>query len=163
MLFLKNVIYVIILPGTVSVLVPHFLLARNHTGIPPFWGAPQYLALLLALFGIAIVGRCIWDFATVGHGTPGPPDPPKALVILGLYQYVRNPLYLGLLSLLMGETIFFSSLSLLRYMAGYWIFVHLMVVWYEEPCLLRKFGQSYERYCQTVNRWIPGRKQAAFL
>jgi protein-S-isoprenylcysteine O-methyltransferase Ste14 len=154
--------YIIILPGTITVLVPSFLLARNHAQIPALWGAPQYLGLLLVLLGIVTVFWCIWDFAAIGHGTPAPTNPPKVLVTRGLYQYVRNPLYIGLLFLLLGETIIFSSLSLLRFVAGYWIFVYLMVIVYEEPHLLRVFGQSYGRYRQSVNRWIPAKKGRHF-
>ena len=159
MLIIMNVMYIIILPGTFTVLVPYFLLARNHTSAPASWHAQQDMGLLLVLFGIFIVLRCIWDFATLGRGTPALTNPPKKLVTRGIYQYVRNPLYIGILFLLMGETILFGSLPLLRYMAGYCIFVHVLVVYYEEPHLLREFGESYELYSRSVNRWVPVKKR----
>jgi len=158
MLFLKNAVYTLVLPGTLTILVPYFLLTRNNTHLPALWGPAQYTGLLFAFLGIVTIFKCIWDFATFGLGTPAPTSPPKVLVTDGLYRYVRNPLYLGLLSLLLGEAIIFRSMSLLRYMAGYWMFVHLMVIVHEEPHLLREFGQSYDQYCRSVNRWIPHKK-----
>jgi protein-S-isoprenylcysteine O-methyltransferase Ste14 len=158
MLIIKNIIYTIFIPGTVAVLIPYWLLTRNFTEIPSHWGMLQYLALLLALLGLSFFSRCIWDFATDGSGTPSPFDPPKALVVRGLYRYVRNPLYLSCLLLLLGETTFFGSWSLLRYATGFFVTVHLIVILYEERALRRTFGASYDRYCRNVRRWMPGKK-----
>ena len=73
----------------------------------------------------------------------------------GLYRYVRNPMYVGVVSMLLGEALFFRSNALLVYAAGFWITTHLFILLYEEPVLRRQFGESYVRYCRTVNRWIP--------
>src|SRR5437867_2949163 len=82
------------------------------------WGKPQYLALLPAVLGAAVYGRCVWDFGSVGRGTPAPIDPPKVLVVRGLYRYVRNPMYLGVLCALSGEAVFFEMWALWRYTIG---------------------------------------------
>jgi protein-S-isoprenylcysteine O-methyltransferase Ste14 len=122
------------------------------------WALPQDIALFLALCGLIIYFWCIWDFAAIGRGTPAPIDPPKILVVHGLYQYVRNPMYIGVLLLLVAESPFFESSSLFKYVVGTFICFHLFIVLYEEANLRRRFGESYIHYCQSVNRWLPGKK-----
>jgi len=91
----------------------------------------------------------------VGLGTPAPIDPPKSLVVNGLYRFVRNPMYVGVVLVLFSEGLLFSSSRLLEYAvlvgAGFFLFV----VAYEEPTLRKKFGASYQAYCQAVPCWIP--------
>jgi protein-S-isoprenylcysteine O-methyltransferase Ste14 len=158
MLLLKNIIYTIFVAGTLVVLVPYWLLTRNAEAMPRHWGILQYLALLLALAGVAIYYQCVHVFANAGRGTPSPFDPPSILVVRGLYLFVRNPLYLGYLLLLLGEAAFFESWALLRYAAGFFVTVHLVVVMYEERTLRSTFGAPYDRYCRSVRRWMPGKK-----
>jgi len=93
----------------------------------------------------------------VGGGTPATFDPPRALVATGPYRWVRNPMYLGALLLLVGEAVLFDASVLFRYAAGFAVVTHLFVVLYDEPTLRRKFGDSYDRYRATVPRWIPRR------
>ena len=83
---------------------------------------------------------------------------PKRLVVTGLYQYVRNPMYVGVMLFLLGEALFFGSLRFLLYAIAWLLFVHANVLLYEEPNLRRKFGNSYELYTSAVHRWIPGKK-----
>jgi len=157
-LVLKNLTYTLFIAGTVAVFVPYELLIRNSTVTPSSWGPPQILSLVLTSLGIGIYTRCLWDFAHSGRGTPSPFEPPQILVVRGLYRNVRNPLYLGLLAVLLGESAFFESWSLIRYAAGYFLSVHLFVVFYEEPHLGHRFGKSYDTYRESVRRWIPGKK-----
>ena len=84
-----------------------------------------------------------------------PVDPPKELVVRGLYRYVRNPMYVSVTFILIGETILFLSPGVLIETAIFVLAVYLFVVFYEEPTLRRQFGESYERYSRTVGRWIP--------
>jgi len=107
--------------------------------------------------GAAIYYWCAWDFATAGQGTPAPIDPPKHLVVKGLYRFVRNPMYAGVLLLLAGESLAFQSLRILTYAAIVFVVANLFVIFYEEPALKRKFGAEYEEYLRSVTRWIPGR------
>jgi protein-S-isoprenylcysteine O-methyltransferase Ste14 len=107
------------------------------------------------LLGAAIYFWCAWDFTFAGKGTPAPIYPPKELVATGLYRYVRNPMYAGILTLLLGEALFFASWRLLEYAGFVFLAFHLFVTLYEEPALRQKFGDSYKRYCATVSRWIP--------
>lgn len=154
MLFVKNLIFTIIVPGTVAVYVPVFVF--SHADAKVSVGAVAGAILLLS--GGAIYLWCLWDFASFGRGTPAPIDPPKHLVVRGLYRYTRNPMYVGVLSVIFGWAVLFHSLPL----AGYGLCVaacfHLFVVLYEEPQLTRVFGPSYLQYCSRVSRWLPLRK-----
>ncbi|MCI0515308.1 isoprenylcysteine carboxylmethyltransferase family protein [candidate division KSB1 bacterium] len=105
------------------------------------------------LRGVGFLISCIWDFAAHGQGTLAPMAPPKVLVTHGFYRYTRNPMYLGVLGILLSEALFFSSLSLLIYPALILGSFHLFVVGYEEPHLRREFGEAYTAYCRTTPRW----------
>src|SRR5262245_3506548 len=121
----------------------------------------QFGGLPILVIGTLIYFRCLWEFAARGRGIPAPLDHPKQLVVTGLYRYVRNPMYVGVFIVLIGEVLLFRSSGLLVFTAGWFVFVHLNVVFYEERVLRRKFGESYARYFQAVHRWIPGRKYTA--
>ena len=120
-------------------------------------GVFRYFGALPVLIGVVIYFLCAWDFTFAGRGTPAPIDPPKELVVRGLYRYIRNPMYVGILSILLGEALLFTSQRLFAYTAVAFIFYFLVVVFYEEPILKQKFGESYRRYCKSVPRWIPRR------
>jgi protein-S-isoprenylcysteine O-methyltransferase Ste14 len=124
MLILKSVLFTVIVPGTVTILIPYFLL-QGSTVILGHWIAQQVLGLIAILLGAAILLWCVWDFALIGRGTLADIDPPKELVVQGLYRYVRNPMYLGVLVLLLGEAAFFHSATLLRYAAGFLVIIHI--------------------------------------
>jgi len=107
--------------------------------------------------GALIAGGCIFEFAWRGIGTPAPFDPPRRLVISGPYRWVRNPMYLGMGVILLGEGITFPRLmnTMLIMTASLWIAVTLFIIGYEEPTLRAKFGDGYIDYCKHVRRWIP--------
>ena len=113
------------------------------------------VALLVVAAGALLLGACIWEFARRGRGTLSPADPPKELVVQGLYRYVRNPMYLSVSTILLGEALLARSLALLGYWAFFFVAANLFVMLYEEPALERQFGESYERYRRKVGRWIP--------
>ena len=150
-LLLKNVLFSLVVPGTVAVYVP-LLVAGDH---PPASGPLFFLALTLLAAGSAIYAWCVWDFAAFGRGTPAPIDAPKRLVVRGLYRYVRNPMYVGVLTAILGWAVMFGATTLLTYAFCVWIFVHLFVVFYEERHLGRQFGAEYQDYRATVGRWLP--------
>ena len=118
-------------------------------------GIFRYLGVVPILIGASIYFWCAWDFTFAGKGTPAPIDPPKELVVRGLYRYVRNPMYVGVGSVLVGEALLFQSLALVAYAGAGLLAVSLFVLFYEEPALTRKFGDSYRRYREAVPRWIP--------
>ncbi len=157
MLTLRSLFFAIVIPGTVAVLIPYLIVSRRGADIVGPWMAGRLISLIAIVVGAAILIRCIWDFAAKGRGTLAPIDPPRRLVVQGLYRYVRNPMYLGVLILLLGQAAFFQSVELLQYTAAWFIFVNLFVVLYEEPSLRRRFGDSYEQYSESVHRWVPSR------
>jgi protein-S-isoprenylcysteine O-methyltransferase Ste14 len=149
---LKTMLFTLVAPGTVLVLVPRWLLG----GFPrPEPGPLTWLGELVILLGAAIYFRCAWEFAVRGLGTPAPIAPTKFLVTNALHRYVRNPMYIGVFAVLVGEMVTFRSAVLLEYAALLCVPVQLFVVFYEEPTLRRQFGESYEEYRRTVPRWIP--------
>jgi protein-S-isoprenylcysteine O-methyltransferase Ste14 len=97
----------------------------------------------------------ILEFARSGRGTLSPVDPPRALVVQGLYRYVRNPMYLGVSLILLGEAALSGSGDLLLYGLVWFLAANFFVMGYEEPRLRRRFGAGYERYARAVGRWIP--------
>jgi protein-S-isoprenylcysteine O-methyltransferase Ste14 len=157
LLFLRSLFFTIVVPGTVTMLLPYLILEDTGEGSVR-WGWRAALALLPIALGAAVLLRSIWEFFRRGRGTLAPIDPPKELVVTGLYRYVRNPMYVGVLLVLLGETALFASRALLLYTALWFAVVHLFVVLYEEPTLAHRFGDSYTRYRHAVRRWVPGRR-----
>jgi protein-S-isoprenylcysteine O-methyltransferase Ste14 len=154
LLFLKNLLFTVIVPGTVAVYVP-LGLAPGRWGLPARWGVVQYAALLPLAAGCAVYFWCLWDFAAFGRGTPAPVDAPRRLVVRGLYRHVRNPMYVGVLLVIAGWAVLFQSPRTLGYGLIVALFFHLFVVAVEEPSLRGKFGDTYVRYCREVRRWVP--------
>ena len=157
MLFLRSLFFALLLPGSVTLLIPYFILSGRGGIRVQQWGSLQYLAVIGVAAGATILIWCISDFARVGRGTLSPVDPPSTLVVRGLYRYVRNPMYVGVLLLLLGEAALFQSRALLIYTGIWFLFVNLFVILYEEPTLRGKFGDSYDQYRRSVRRWIPRR------
>ncbi len=152
MTVLKSLLYLIFEAGLFALYIP---LAFLRTGARIETGFLSFLAVPLWLVGSLTVLWCFWAFTFKGHGTPLPADPPKELVTTGPYRYVRNPIYVGAASIILGYFLWFGYWALLTYPALAFIGAHLFVVWYEEPTLKRQFGASYENYLQSVPRWIP--------
>ena len=154
MLALRSLLFAILIPGTVAVLIPYIIVSGAGAITGPRTPL-QLLSLVTMVVGAAILIWCIWDFASRGRGTLAPVDPPTKLVVQGPYRYVRNPMYLGVLLLLLGETAYFRSITLLLYTIVWFIIVNLVVLLYEEPALRGRFGEAYERYTRSVPRWLP--------
>ena len=148
----KSLLYLIFEAGLFALDIP---LALLRSGPRIETGVISLLAIPLWLIGSLIVLRCFWDFTFKGRGTPVPIDPPKELVVTGLYHYVRNPIYVGVLSIFLGHFLWFGYWSLLIYTLIALIGVHFFIILYEEPTLKRKFGAAYEDYLKRVPRWIP--------
>ena len=155
MVLLKTIIFTFVVPGTITVLIPYWILSSASAPPPLPLGGFRYFGFLPLVIGVAIYCWCAWDFTFAGKGTPAPIDPPKELVVRGLYRYVRNPMYVGVMSILVGEALLFASRTLFGYAALVFALFFLFVVVYEEPTLRNKFGESYREYCRNVSRWIP--------
>ena len=119
--------------------------------LPSIW----MVGFLPLLSGVVLYLWCAGAFTFIGKGTPAPIDAPKVLVIQGPYQWVRNPMYIAVLSVVIGEAILFRSFLLVGYALLVWLVVHLFVIFVEEPSLRGQFGGSYETYLRTVRRWLP--------
>lgn len=156
-LLLKNLLFTVLGPGMVTVVLPYLILSQRAPEDLEYRGWLQLLAMPVGLVGLFVYGNCLWEFAYLGCATPAPIDAPHVLVVEGLYRYVRNPMYLGVLGIILAEVLFFASQTLVLYMAGVFLLFHLFVLLYEEPALLRRFGTSYEKYRRSVPRWIPGK------
>lgn len=154
-LFLRAVLFFLLLPGTVVVLVPWLLVdsGRWRTDL----GAVRFAGVPLVAAGAVGLLWCIWDFAHRGRGTLAPVDPPRFIVRTGLYRLVRNPMYVSNLVTLIGVSVFFGSAAVLAWAGFMWVANHLFVVLYEEPALSAAFGADYEEYRRRVPRWAPKR------
>jgi protein-S-isoprenylcysteine O-methyltransferase Ste14 len=120
-------------------------------------GRWRWIAAVPSVLGFAVALRCIWDFGRTGRGTPAPMVPPKRLVVVGFYRYVRNPMYVGFFVGWAGLWVVFgrASLTAIGVVAAGVLATALFVLLYEEPTLRRKFGAEYEEYCRNVRRWLP--------
>ena len=118
---------------------------------------PRPLGWIVVAVGAAVGLPCVWELAWRGFGTPAPFDPPRRLVISGPYRYVRNPMYLGLGTALIGEAIVFPHIAggMLLEVAALWTAVSILIIFGEEPILRRMFGADYDDYRAHVRRWIP--------
>lgn len=150
-LYVKAAVFTLVVPGGVGVLVPA-LLVRDQEAAD---GVLMVLSVCLMAIGAAIYGRCVWDFVSFGKGTPFPIDAPKRLVIRGLYRYSRNPMYVGLITMVAGWAILFGSIILVGYGVFLFAFFSVFVHFHEEPHLSREFGDEYEAYKARVGRWLP--------
>lgn len=149
---LKSLLFLLIAPGLVGFYIP---LAFLRTGPQAETGFLAYLAFLLWPLGALALLWCFWDFTFKGRGTPAPIDPPKELVASGLYRYVRNPMYVSVILILLGHFLWFGFWWLLAYAGFAFLITHLFVTLYEEPNLRKRFGAGYEKYLSDVPRWIP--------
>src|SRR5262249_12297420 len=142
MLLLRSVFFTFLFPGSITILVPYLIL--RDTERTDQLGAIRFLGLPLVIIGAFGLLWCIWQFFAKGQGTLAPVDPPKRLIVTGLYRYVRNPMYVSVMTVLLGEAVFFESLSILIIAILFFVATNLFIIGYEEPALRRLFGESYE-------------------
>jgi protein-S-isoprenylcysteine O-methyltransferase Ste14 len=152
------------LPGVVLVLIPGLILWRSREarvgwGLPPplAW-VPVVLGLALSGAGLALMARTIGLFASRGQGTLAPWDPPRRLVVQGVYRHVRNPMISGVLGVLLGESLLLGSAPLFAWFLVAAAVNALYIPLLEEPRLARRFGDDYRRYQAHVPRWLPRRR-----
>jgi protein-S-isoprenylcysteine O-methyltransferase Ste14 len=152
---LGSAVFLVLAPGTVAVLAPWWISRWQIQ--PPLlgWAAFQVVGALLVLAGLPVLLDSFVRFAVQGLGTPAPAAPAQHLVVSGLYRYVRNPMYVAVVAMILGQGLLLGNLYVLEYGLAAWLTMHLFVVFYEEPTLRRQFGKEYEGYCRKVARWIP--------
>lgn len=153
-LALRSLAWAVLLPRMLAGYFPwrYFGLSEVH---PDPSNLRDLAGLVCISVGAVLLGTCIWEFARSGRGTLSPVDPPRELVLKGLYRYVRNPMYLSVTLTVLGEVLLTRSRGLLLYWMIWFIGANLFVIGYEEPALRRRFGAAYERYTRSVGRWLP--------
>jgi protein-S-isoprenylcysteine O-methyltransferase Ste14 len=142
-------------PATIAGLVPYLLSEWRIQ--PPLLGVPAGRIVGGIVLALGVVGlvECFGRFALKGRGTPAPIAPPEDLVVSGLYRHVRNPMYVAVVSAIVGQALLFGSVMLLEYAGVVWLVFHVFVLVYEEPTLREQFGSSYAAYQANVRRWWP--------
>jgi len=140
-------------PAFALVYIPFWITRFHLPAGEPWW--QQLLAALLIVLGVTPGLESMVRFVRVGRGTLLPVIPTEHLVVSGIYRYVRNPMYLGVMVALAGEVLLFHSLALAKFAAWLWLGLHLFICAYEERTLQRRFGESYMRYRRNVPRWAP--------
>jgi protein-S-isoprenylcysteine O-methyltransferase Ste14 len=150
---IKTILFMLLVPGVLLVLLPCALIGADVALFS--FGISHWFAIPCWMIGAAAMIWCAWAFTVRGRGTPSPTDPPKELVVSGLYRYVRNPIYVGVVLFLLGYVLWYPTLSILLMLPIVVVSSHLFVIFYEEPHLRKTFGAAYEEYCKSVPRWIP--------
>ena len=150
-----SAVFLVIAPGFVAGLVPRWISRWRLEA--PFFGMPlfRFAGGILIALGVAGLLDSFVRFAVQGVGTPAPVFPTRHLVVTGLYRYVRNPMYVAVVSTILGQGLVFANVSLLEYGGLVWLMFHLFVLGYEEPTLRASFGSEYTVFCAEVPRWIP--------
>jgi protein-S-isoprenylcysteine O-methyltransferase Ste14 len=145
------VCYFVVVPGTVAVLLP-WPITGWHARTSSM--TLQLVSAAIIVAGLVPLVSAFREFVKTG-ATPSPTAPPQQLVVAGFDRYVRNPMYVGVVLIILGQALLFTSVGLAGYAALFWTAVAAFVRWYEEPTLTRHFGDTYLRYRQAVPAWRP--------
>jgi len=143
-----------VIGGTSGCLLPYLLGDWRFHEPLPYWVVARVAGVLLICAGLVPVVQSFVDFVRA-DGTPVPVASPPRLVVTGFYRYVRNPIYVGFLGILLGEVLLFGSLGLVEYTIVAWCIGAAGARFYEEPTLARKFGAEYQAYRRAVPAWVP--------
>jgi protein-S-isoprenylcysteine O-methyltransferase Ste14 len=153
-LALRALFWTLAFPGVFAFYLPWVMFDLGSAGIAAT--NPRHLLGLVCMeAGTLLLLACVWEFFRRGRGTLSPVEPPQHLVVSGLYRFVRNPMYLSVTTIVLGEMLLTLSRGLLIYWAIWFAAVNLFVIGYEEPALRGQFGDEYERYARAVGRWLP--------
>ena len=151
---LKSVLLGILTWSVFIIILPSLVIKLNDYLNFPAFDKNLILGYILIIFGAINFIYCSLLFSRFGKGTPAPSEPPKKLVIRGLYKYMRNPIYLGYFFIFLGEFFIFGSLLLLAYLTLIIILLNIYIIYHEEPKLKKRFGKDYINYMKKVPRWL---------
>ena len=155
MAILGSALFFVAVPSVVAGLIPWWITRWEF--LPPFFDlqATRAVGILLIVAGLPGLVDSFARFALQGLGTPAPIAPTQNLVVTGLYRYVRNPMYVAVVAVILGQAILFGDWRLMTYGGLMWLAFHAFVLTYEEPVLAQRFGTKYEDFRANVPRWIP--------
>ena len=155
MAILGSALFFVAAPSIVAGLIPWWITRWEFQ--PPFFDlqATRAVGILLIIVGLPGLVDSFARFALQGLGTPAPIAPTQNLVVTGLYRYVRNPMYVSVVAVILGQAILFGDWRLMIYGGLMWLAFHAFVLAYEEPVLAQTFGAQYEEFRANVPRWIP--------
>jgi protein-S-isoprenylcysteine O-methyltransferase Ste14 len=149
-----SAVFFVLAPGTVVGLVPWLITGWEFREPLPYWIVARVAGVALIVLGLVPVLHAFAEFARAG-GTPAPVAPTEHLVVSGFNRYIRNPMYAGLLVVLLGQALLFGQFVLVVYAAAMWAITAMFVHWYEEPTLTSQFGAEYDAYRRGVPAWWP--------
>ena len=152
---LGSALFFVLAPGIVAGLVPWWISRWRFETPGVCWLPLRVVGGVLIVAGSLVLLDSFARFAMKGLGTPAPVFPTRYLVVTGLYRYVRNPMYVAVVGVIVGQGLIFANMRVLEYGALVWLCFHIFVVAYEEPTLRATFGPEYEKFCRGVSRWIP--------
>jgi protein-S-isoprenylcysteine O-methyltransferase Ste14 len=155
--FAGSSLFFALAPGTVAGLIPWLLTGWRLGATLLHWLPVRLLGLAITLTGAVVLLHAFARFVTEGAGTPAPVAPTERLVIGGAYRYVRNPMYVAVVSTIVGQALLLWRPDLLAYAALVWVVCAAFVRWHEEPTLCRRYGDEYEAYRAKVPAWLPRR------
>jgi protein-S-isoprenylcysteine O-methyltransferase Ste14 len=152
---LGSALFFVAAPSVLAGLIPWWMTRWEF--LPPFFDlqATRAVGVLLIVVGLPGLVDSFARFALQGLGTPAPIAPAQNLVVTGLYRYVRNPIYVAVVAIILGQAILFGDRLLVFYGGIMWLAFHAFVLAYEEPVLAQTFGAQYEEFRANVPRWIP--------
>jgi protein-S-isoprenylcysteine O-methyltransferase Ste14 len=150
-----SAVFFLVGPGIVAGLIPWWLTGWRVREPVPYWAPMRVLGVILLAAGLFALVQAFVRFVVEGLGTPAPIAAPERLVVGGLYRYVRNPMYVAVLTVIVGQALILGQLVLLPYAAAFWVITAAFVRWYEEPALTQRFGPDYEAYRRAVPAWRP--------
>ena len=152
---LGSAVFFLIAPVTVGFVVPWWIAGWQIGIATPESNLFRVAGVVLVLLGLLPLVESFGRFALMGLGTPAPIAPPKHLVVTGFYRYVRNPMYVGVLVIIVGQALILESGAVFVYAALIALAFTAFVMGYEEPALRRQFGDEYREFCKNVPRWLP--------
>ena len=154
---MQSALFLVVVPGVVAGLGPRWVARGTATIEVPL--AARLVGIALVAAGTALLLHAFASFVLEGLGTPAPVAPTEKLVVGGLYRHVRNPMYLAVGAVIIGQALARQAPALLVYAALFFAVVHAFVRLHEEPALSRRHGRDYEAYTAGVRRWLPRRRR----
>ena len=163
MILVRSILSILILPTTVALVIPSAIVSDRGLSLAALWPATAAeLAasgggIVLVAIGLVLIVATVWQFGVLGRGTLAPWDPPKRLVVVGLYRYVRNPMISGVALVLLGEAACLRVTGIVVWSLCFVAVNALYIPLIEEPGLERRFGEDYRTYRRNVPRWVARR------